>query len=267
MLNIRFKPNSKGCLQSLCIFLYFFLSVAHAEIIQIAVASNFILPAQAIAQIFEHESGHQMKISSGSTGKFFAQIQHGAPFDVLLSADTATPAKLIQAGLAVDHSQRTYAIGKLVLWSSNPDLITDRDAVLEKNRFNKIAIANPDLAPYGRAAVETLIKSGQYQQLKAKIVWGENIAQTHQFVLSGNAELGFVSASQIMRDGKITQGSAWMIPESMHTPILQDAVLLSKARNSMAAQQFLDYLSTDQARNIIRQFGYDTPANASQPTR
>ncbi len=255
----RFKRKSKGRLQSICSFLYLFLNIAHAETVQVAVASNFILPAQAIAQQFEQQSGHQIKISSGSTGKFFAQIQHGAPFDLFLSADTATPAKLIQAGLAVEHTKRTYAIGKLALWSNNPDLIADGDAVLARNRLNKIAIANPDLAPYGRAAIETLIKLGQYQQLKSKVVWGENIAQTYQFVFSGNAELGFVSASQIMRNGKITQGSAWMIPESMHTPILQDAVLLSKARNSKAAQQFLDYLSTNQARDIIQQFGYGTP--------
>ena len=259
MLSGRFKWKSKGRLQSICSFLYLFLNIAHAETIQVAVASNFILPAQEIAQQFSNESGHQIKISSGSSGKFFAQIQHGAPFDVLLSADTATPAKLIQAGHAVDHSQRTYAIGKLVLWSNNPDLITDGEAILARNRLNKIAIANPDLAPYGRAAIETLIKLGQYQQLKSKIVWGENIAQTHQFVLSGNAELGFVSASQIMRNGKIIQGSAWIIPELMHSPILQDAVLLNRARGSIAAQKFLDYLSTGQARDIIQQFGYGTP--------
>ncbi len=259
MLTNRFKPKSKGCLQSLCIFLYLFLNLARAETVQVAVASNFTLPAQAIAHQFEQQSGHQIKISSGSTGKFFAQIQHGAPFDVFLSADTVTPAKLIQTGLAVEHSQRTYAIGKLALWSNNPDLIADGDAVLARNRLNKIAIANPELAPYGRAAIETLIRLGQYQQLKSKIVWGENIAQTYQFVFSGNAELGFVSTSQIMRDGKITQGSAWMIPESMYTPILQDAVLLSKARDSIAAQKFLDYLYSKQAREIIQQFGYGTP--------
>ena len=130
-----------------------------------------------------------------------------------------------------------------------------------------MAIANPDLAPYGRAAIETLKHSGQYLQLKSKIVWGENIAQAHQFVLSGNAELGFVSASQVIRHGKVTQGSAWVVPESLHTPILQDAVLLSKAKNSLAAQKFLDYLSTDQAREIIQQFGYDVVPKASQISR
>ena len=252
--------KSKGGLQCLCILLYFFLNCAHAELIQIAVASNFILPAQEIAKQFENETGNKVKISSGSSGKFFAQIINGAPFHVLLSADADTPTKLVKQGFAVEHSQRTYAVGKLVLWSSRPDLITDGETVLTNKRFNKIAIANPELAPYGRAAVETLVQSGQYQLLKSKIVWGENIAQTHQFVLSGNAELGFVSASQIMRDGKVTQGSAWLVPESMHAPILQDAVLLSKAIDSVAAQQFLNYLSSDRARSIIQQFGYGTPS-------
>lgn len=254
-----FSLKNKGALQSLCIVLYFFLNCAHAELIQIAVASNFILPAQEIAKQFENESGNMIKISSGSSGKFFAQITNGAPFHVFLSADVDTPTKLVKQGFAIESSQKTYAIGKLVLWSSYPDLITDGETVLTNKHFNKIAIANPELAPYGRAAVDTLIKSGQYQQLKTKIVWGENIAQTHQFVISGNAELGFVSASQILRNGKVTQGSAWFVPESMHAPILQDAVLLSKAKDSVAAQQFLNYLSSDRARNIIQQFGYDTP--------
>jgi molybdate transport system substrate-binding protein len=254
-------------LKTLGILLYLFLSVAHAEIVHVAVASNFILPAQEIAKRYEQESGHQIKISSGSSGKFFAQIQQGAPFQVFLSADTETPEKLIKEGLAVAQSQKTYAIGKLVLWSSNPHLITDGAAILNSKRFNKLAIANPELAPYGRAAIETLKQSEQYQQLKSKIVWGENIAQAHQFVLSGNAELGFVSASQVIRNGKVIQGSAWMVPDSYHSPILQDAVLLSKAKNSLAALKFLNYLSTDQAREIIQQFGYDTAPKESQLKR
>lgn len=251
--------KSKGYLLGLCILLYFSTSYTHAEIVQVAVASNFNLPAQEIAKHFENESGNQIKISSGSSGKFFAQIVNGAPFQVFLSADADTPSKLINARLAVQHSQKTYAIGRLALWSNHPDLITDGETVLINKQFKKIAIANPELAPYGRAAIETLIQSDQYQQLKSKIVWGENIAQTYQFVLSGNAELGFVSASQIMRNGKITQGSAWLVPESMHASIVQDAVLLSKAIDSVAAQQFLNYLSSDRAREIIQKFGYDTP--------
>ena len=197
-----------------------------------------------------------------SSFSFFAQIKNGAPFQILLSADSETPAKLIKEGFAVALTQKTYAVGKLVLWSANPDLITAGAAILNSKRFNKIAIANPELAPYGRAAIETLVQSDLYQPLKSKIVWGENIAQAHQFVLSGNAELGFVSASQVMRDGKVTHGSAWLVPDSFHTPILQDAVLLTRGKDSIAAQHFLDYLSTDQARQMIQQFGYDLTPKA-----
>jgi len=261
------KLTGKCRLKTLGILLYVFLSVAQAEIVNVAVASNFILPAQQIANRYEQESGHQIKISSGSTGKFFAQIQHGAPFQIFLSADTETPAKLIKEGFAVAQSQKTYAVGKLVLWSANPNLITDGAAVLTNKRLNKMAIANPDLAPYGRAAIETLKQLDQYQQLKSKIVWGENIAQAHQFVLSGNAELGFVSASQVIHNGKVTQGSAWLVPDSLYSPILQDAVLLNKGKNSTAAQGFLDYLSTEQAREMIQQFGYDVAAKDAQSLR
>ena len=254
-------------MKTLGILLYLFLNVAQAEIVNVAVASNFILPAQEIAKRYEQESGHQIKISSGSTGKFFAQIQHGAPFQVFLSADTETPAKLIKEGFAVAQSQKTYSVGKLVLWSANPDLIKEGAAVLKNKRFNKLAIANPDLAPYGRAAIETLRRLDQYQPLKSKIVWGENIAQAHQFVLSGNAELGFVSASQVIHNGKVIQGSAWLVLDSLHAPILQDAVLLNKGKNSIAAQGFIDYLSTEQAREMIQQFGYDVTPKESQSLR
>jgi molybdate transport system substrate-binding protein len=230
-----------------------------AETINVAVASNFIAPAQEIAKLFENETGDQIKISSGSSGKFFAQIQNGAPFHVLLSADTLTPVNLLKEGLAVPSTQITYAIGKLVLWSSSAELVTGNDKVLDGNKFKKIAIANPELAPYGVAAVETLKHLGQYQHIRAKIVWGENIAQAHQFVLSGNAELGFVSASQVMRNGKPIQGSAWIVPDTLHSAILQDAVLLNKGKNSIAARSFLIFLESEKVKKIIQEYGYGTP--------
>lgn len=243
-------------------FLLLYL-VFHAEVqaenIKVAVASNFLIPAQEIAQLFETETGHQIKISSGSSGKFFAQIQNGAPFQVLLSADTHIPASLLKAGLAIPATQITYAIGRLALWSSNPQRVTGSDHILAGNDFKKIAIANPEVAPYGRAAIETLEKTGLYPRIQKKVVWGENIAQTYQFVMSGNAELGFVSVSQIMRDGKLIHGSAWMVPDSMHSPILQDAILLSGARDSKAARDFLNYLTSDKVKAVIRNYGYDTP--------
>lgn len=240
-----------------------FLGSVRAESINIAVASNFIAPAQEIAKLFENETGHQIKISSGSSGKFFAQIQNGAPFHILLSADALIPVNLLKEGLAVPSTQITYAIGKLVLWSSTAELVTGNDKALDGNKFKKIAIANPELAPYGVAAIETLKHLGQYQHIKTKIVWGENIAQTHQFVLSGNAELGFVSASQVMRDGKLIQGSAWIIPDSFHSAILQDAVLLNKGSNSIAARSFLIFLESEKVKKIIQEYGYGTPEKKS----
>jgi molybdate transport system substrate-binding protein len=236
---------------------------ARAESINVAVASNFIAPAQEIAQLFENETGHQIKISSGSSGKFFAQIQNGAPFHVLLSADALIPVNLLKEGLAVPSTQITYAIGKLVLWSSSAELVTGNDKVLDGNKFKKIAIANPELAPYGVAAIETLKHLGQYQQIRTKIVWGENIAQAHQFVLSGNAELGFVSASQVMRNETLIQGSAWIVPDTLHSAILQDAVLLNKGKNSIAARSFLIFLESDKVKKIIQEYGYGTPEKKS----
>ncbi len=241
------------------ILFFLFATVANADVIHVAVASNFNLPAKELVKTFESETGHQIKLSSGSSGKFYAQIQQGAPFQVFLSADAQTPERLVKEGFAVASTQITYAIGKLVLWSADPDLIKNNDTVLKKNRFKKIAIANPQLAPYGTAAVETLTQLGVFQSVQSKIVWGENIAQTHQFVMSGNAELGFVSASQVMREGKFDQGSGWVIPESMHNPILQNAVLLSKAKDSVAAIALLDYLKSAKAKKIIEQFGYGVP--------
>lgn len=242
------------------------LADVRADTVNVAVASNFIMPAQEIARQFEHATGHKIKISTGSSGKFFAQIKNGAPFQVLLSADTQTPSSLLKEGLAIPSTQITYAIGKLVLWSANAVLIQGNDAVLDGNKFNKIAIANPELAPYGRAAIETLKQTGKYKHIQTKIVWGENIAQTHQFVLSGNAELGFVSASQVMHDGKLIQGSAWIVPEFLHAPIRQDAVLLNKAKDSIAARAFLNFLTSNKAQDIIQQFGYGTPEKIADKT-
>jgi molybdate transport system substrate-binding protein len=259
LLSLRLTKSIK----LLFILFVVFWGNVRAESINVAVASNFIAPAQEIAKLFEKETGHQIKISSGSSGKFFAQIQNGAPFHVLLSADTLTPAKLLKEGFAIPSTQITYAIGKLVLWSSNAELVTGNDQVLDGNKFKKIAIANPELAPYGVAAIETLKHLGQYQHIKTKIVWGENIAQAHQFVLSGNAELGFVSASQVMRDGKLIQGSAWIVPDILHSAILQDAVLLNKGRDSIAARSFLIFLASEKVKKIIQEYGYGTPEKKS----
>ena len=230
------------------------MCAAQAGEVQVAVASNFTAPMQAIGETFESDTGHKAKLAFGSTGKFYAQIKNGAPFDVLLAADDETPARLVQEGAA--SSRFTYAIGTLVLWSSKPGFVDAKGEVLRRGQYGKLALANPKTAPYGRAAIETLARLGALSAAQSKLVQGENIAQTFQFVASGNAELGFVALSQVMKGGKVQQGSAWLVPAEMHEPIRQDAVLLSAGRANIAAQALLDYLKGDKARQVIRSFGY-----------
>lgn len=230
---------------------------ARADEVQVAVAANFTAPSKLIAADFEKETGHKAMLSFGATGKFYAQIKNGAPFEVLLAADDTTPAKLEEEGAAVRGSRFTYATGKLVLWSAKPGFVDDQGKVLEKGDFKHLAIANPKTAPYGAAAVETLTALKLLDALQPRFVQGENIAQTHQFVLSGNAELGFVALSQVMDGGKIGAGSAWLVPAGLHEPIHQDAVLLNAGKGKPAAEAWLDYLKGDKARAVIKSFGYD----------
>jgi molybdate transport system substrate-binding protein len=227
-----------------------------ADEVLVAVAANFSAPMKRIAADFEKDSGHRAQLAFGATGAFYAQIRNGAPFQVLLSADDETPARLAQEGLAEASSRFTYAIGSLVLWSAKPGYVDGRGEVLETTTFTKLALANPKTAPYGRAAIETLTKLGLLKSLEPKFVRGENIAQTFQFVMTGNAELGFVAMSQVMKDGRVAEGSAWQVPEEMHQPIRQEAVLLTTARHDAAALALLQYLKSDKARAIIRAFGY-----------
>ena len=229
---------------------------AHAEEVNVAVAANFTAPMNIIATDFERDTGHKAKLAFGSTGRFYAQIKNGAPFQVLFSADDETPAKLAQEGLAEPASRFTYAIGSLVLWSAKPGLVDANGAVLKSGKFNKLAIANPKTAPYGRAAIETLTKLGLLSIVEPKFVQGENIAQTFQFAQTGNADLAFVALSQVMKDGKVTEGSAWQIPADMHEPIRQDAILLNSGRGNPAAEALLKYLKTDKVKTVIRSFGY-----------
>lgn len=232
-------------------------AVAHADEVQVAVAANFTAPMKIIAADFEKDTGHKATLAFGSSGKFYAQIKNGAPFQVFLSADDAKPAQLEKEGLTVPGSRFTYAIGTLVLWSAKPDLVDAKGAVLEKGDFAHLAVANPKLAPYGTAAMETLAKLGLTDQLQGKIVQGENIAQTYQFVATGNAELGFVALSQVMKDGKIGRGSAWIVPASMHAPIRQDAVILSGGKGNAAAEALMKYLKSAKAVAVIRSYGYE----------
>ena len=231
-------------------------SCAHADEVTVAVAANFTAPVQKIAQMFEADTGHKATLSFGATGKFYAQIANGAPFDVFLAADDTTPAKMEQENRTVANTRFTYAIGRLVLYSAQPGYVDDKGEVLKTGDFKHIAIANPKLAPYGLAAQQTLQKMGVLDKLQPRFVMGENIGQSYQFVASGNAPLGFVALSQVMADGKISQGSAWVVPADLHDPIRQDAVVLQRAAHNPAAKALAQYLQGDKARAVIRAYGY-----------
>ncbi len=231
-------------------------AATHADEVNVAVAANFAAPLRKIVSEFAKDSGHRVVPSFGSTGKFYAQIKAGAPFEVFLAADDETPARLEKEGDGVAGSRFTYAIGKLVLWSSQPGVVDDKGDVLKKGDFKHVAIANPKLAPYGAAAIETLAALKLLDAIQPRFVQGENIAQTHQFVATGNAELGFIALSQVMKDGKIAAGSAWIVPASLHQPIRQDAVLLDKGNGKAAAEALMKYLRSDQAAAVITSFGY-----------
>lgn len=233
-------------------------TLANAGEVTVAVASNFTVPLNAIATAFENETGHKIKPAFGSSGKLYAQIRNGAPFDVFLSADRDKPLQLERDGFAIAGSRFTYATGALVLWSSKPGFVDRQATVLKELRFNRLAIANPVFAPYGAAAVEVLQHFGIAETSQLKLVRGENIAQTYQFVHSGNADLGLVALSQIIGQKKTTRGSAWVVPVDVYGPIRQDAVLLQPGANNAAARALLRFLRGDPARAIIRSHGYST---------
>lgn len=234
------------------------VSTATADEVSVAVAANFTAPIQKLAIDFEKETGHKIAASFGATGMFYAQIKNGAPFEVLLSADDETPAKLVKENAAVSGSQFTYAIGKLVLWSTNPATVDANGDVLKKGNFAHLSLANPKLAPYGAAAVETMKALNVYDALQGKIVQGENISQAYQFVATTNAELGFVALSQVLKGGKI-EGSAWIVPGEFYQPIRQDAVILNNGKGKVAADALIKFLKGEKAKETIRSFGYSLP--------
>jgi molybdate transport system substrate-binding protein len=226
----------------------------HAAETNVAVAANFTEPAKEIAQLFEGKTGHKAILSFGATGQFYTQITQVAPFQVFLSADQSTPKKLVDEGLAAPDRLFTYAIGKLVLFSANPGLVTG-EQTLRDGKFNKIALANATTAPYGAAAVETMKALDVYDALAGKIVQGNNIAQTFQFIDTGNAELGFVALSQVIAK---PGGSRWIVSANLYTPIRQDAVLLRSGADSDAAKAFLAFLKGPEANAVIERYGYAT---------
>ncbi|MEG7359722.1 molybdate ABC transporter substrate-binding protein [Pseudomonas citronellolis] len=230
---------------------------ALADEVQVAVAANFTAPIQAIAKDFEKDTGHKLVASFGATGQFYAQIKNGAPFEVFLAADDSTPAKLEQEKAVVPGSRFTYAIGKLALWSPKDGYVDAKGEVLKKGGFQHLSIANPKTAPYGLAATQVLDKLGLKDKLTGRIVEGQNIGQAYQFVSSGNAELGFVALSQIYKDGKVTAGSAWIVPADLYEPIRQDAVILEKGKDNAAAKALVDYLKGPKAAAVIKAYGYE----------
>ena len=236
-----------------------FSLLAQADEVLLAVAANFAAPMQRIAAEFEKDTGHKVIVALGGTGKLYAQIVNGAPYELFLSADSATPRRLAQEGFGDDASRFTYGQGKLVLWSADPALVDAQGLVLKQGKFKRIALANPKTAPYGAAALSVLRQLDLLTALQPRFVQGENISQAYQFVSTGSAELGFVALSQVMVEGKLVSGSAWRVPDSLYEPIHQDALLLNKGKNRPVAHLMLDYLKGAKAQSVMRSYGYTTP--------
>ena len=236
------------------LILQLIVSAAHAETLRLAVAANFTDVTNELVPRFEQQSGHTVKASFGSTGKLYAQLVHGAPFDILLAADESHPTRLVAEGLAVAETRFTYARGRLALWSSDARAFDDGERYLQQGVFRRLAIANPRTAPYGAAAQQVLANLGVWESIIPKLVLGDSIAQAFQFAATANAEVGLVAASQVK--AWPSHGSVWLIPEELHHPIAQQAVLLRRGEGNHAARAFLDYLHSSEAKRLIRDFGY-----------
>jgi molybdate transport system substrate-binding protein len=234
------------------------ISIQAAEV-TVAVASNFSLPMRKIVAQFEADFGHKVRLSFGSTGAFYSQIKNGGPFHLLVAADQETPARLEKEGLGLAGTRFTYAQGRLVLWSRQAGLVDREGEILKAGHFQKLALANPKLAPYGVAAMETLSSMGLTEQLKSKFVQGENISQAYQFVETENAQIGFVAMSQVFFESKLLKGSAWIVPPQLHSPIQQDAILLLAGQKNSVAIELMRYLKTDKAKSVMSAFGYSHP--------
>lgn len=235
-----------------------------AETVVIATASNFSLPLNAIKDRFEVQTGYRARIIKGASGKLYAQIRQGAPFDVFLSADTDKPLRLDQASLGVPGSRMTYAIGRLALWSPDPHRFSQEAGAAPLAEVRRLAIANPKVAPYGKAAKMVMTDLDIWHSLEHRLVYGENIAQTFQFVITENADAGFVALSQVWFEGQVRKGSAWLVPESLHLPIEQDALWLKRAVNNPAARAFMKFLRSQETQALIESFGYSTRDTGSQ---
>ena len=234
------------------------VSFAGGEKAHVAVAANFLSAMKTIAARYKEKSGHVIVISAGSSGQLYSQVVHGAPYDLLFSADEERPIMLENNGRAQAGSRFTYAVGQLALYSAKPGFVDSKGDILRSSRFRHIAIANPKLAPYGKAAQETLKSLGVIEQIKPSLVMGMSVSQTFQFVASGSAELGFVAMSQI-KGSKSVRGSFWVVPQSLYSPINQQAVLLNKGKDNKAAKNFLLFFKTDEVTRLISKMGYRPP--------
>jgi molybdate transport system substrate-binding protein len=232
---------------------------AGAAQVQVAVAANMAAPMRQIAAGFARATGHEAVLAIGSTGRFYAQVRSGAPFEVLLAADQATPAKLEQEGFAVPGTRFTYAVGRLALWSADAGAVDAQGQVLQQAPRGQLAVADPRVAPYGAAAMETLTRLGVLAAWQPRLVQGDSTAQAFQFTATGNAALGFVALAQVMADGRITRGSAWIVPARYHAPLRQDAVVLNPGRANPAAAALVSYLKGEAARATLRGYGYEFP--------
>jgi len=239
--------------------LFCFGPTVTADTINVAVASNFAATMKRLVAEFEKSSGHKVRLSFGSSGKFYAQIRHGAPFQLFFSADQETAKALENDQLAVADSCVTYAIGALALWSTAPGFVDPELRRLKSGQFRKLALANPRFAPYGRAALEVLANMQLTEATRRKWVQGENIAQTYQFVHTGNADMGFIARSQLMDNTRDNSGSSWVVPGELHSPIKQDVVLLRRGQSSAAARGLLTFVQSPKAKKIIHSYGYRTP--------
>lgn len=246
--------SSFFCFSPILFGLVFASTNVTADEIRVAVSGNFVGTMSALVNEFESKTEHRVTIIPGSTGKHYAQITHGAPFDLFFAADSLRPELLDSKGLVEPDSRFTYAIGKLILWGTSPKIIDSKVGIVGDD-FRYLAIANPKLAPYGKAAKEVLQAKGLWDEIQGKLVRGENIAQTYQFVASGNADLGFVAYSQLLIAGEPINGSYWEVPGALYSPIEQQAVLL---RDGEASKAFLAYVKSDEALEIIQSFGYGT---------
>jgi len=251
----RFKKKSELVSGVLLAFFLLYVSDALAKELRIAVASNFLLPLKALSKNFKESTGHKVVVISGSTGKLYAQIKQGAPFDILLAADAIRPELLEKEGIGVPGSRFTYAVGRLVLWSKDSKLPLKNDLqVLNHKNFRYLAIANPKTAPYGKAAEQVLRKKGFWEQIQNRLVRGENISQTFQFVMTGNAEIGFIALSQLRKNQGL--GFSWIVPQEWHDPIQQQCILLKRAKTNKAAQQFLNFIKSNRIQKQIESYGY-----------